>query len=119
MLIKNYTTPLLSQITNKAISTNFGSGGSLVTPVILARLIAILWRSLLILGGLAVILYMASGAMMWLTSSGDKAKVEEARNRITAAIIGMAILFSMFALINFIFPAIGFNILRPQVLNNI
>jgi hypothetical protein len=31
------------------------------------------------------------GGIQWITSGGDKAKYEEARNRITAALIGLAI----------------------------
>ncbi|MFC1711029.1 hypothetical protein ACFLZ1_00425 [Patescibacteria group bacterium] len=37
---------------------------------------------------LAMLLY---GGFNWTTSEGDKAKVEEARNRITAALIGLAV----------------------------
>lgn len=36
-------------------------------------------------------LYLIWGGLQWITSGGDKAKYEEARNRITAALIGLAI----------------------------
>lgn len=32
------------------------------------------------------------GGLQWITSGGDKAKYEEARNRITAALVGLAII---------------------------
>lgn len=43
---------------------------------------------------IAVILtfaFLLWGGIQWITSGGDKAKYEEARNRITAALIGLAI----------------------------
>lgn len=111
--------PFTSQIVNNAINTKLGSGGAGQTPIILANLIATLWRVLFTLGGLAVIIFMASGAMSWITAGGDKAKVEEARNRITQAVIGMLVLFSIIALVNFVFPVIGFDILAPKIENNL
>lgn len=108
-----------SGIINPAINPKMGSGGVLSTPNTLAVLIATLWRILFTLGGLAVIIFMASGAFMWITSGGDKGKVETARERITASVIGMMILFSMFALVNYVFPLIGFNILSPSIQNNL
>jgi len=36
-------------------------------------------------------LFLLWGGIQWITSGGDKAKYEEARNRITAALIGLAI----------------------------
>ena len=42
------------------------------------------------------------GGYGWLTAGGDKAKVEEARTRITNAIIGLAIVAASWALINIV-----------------
>lgn len=36
-------------------------------------------------------MFLLWGGIQWITSGGDKAKYEEARNRITAALIGLAI----------------------------
>lgn len=36
-------------------------------------------------------LFLLWGGIQWIASGGDKAKYEEARNRITAALIGLAI----------------------------
>lgn len=36
--------------------------------------------------------YLIFGAISWITSGGDKGKVEAARNKITAAVIGLLIL---------------------------
>ncbi len=42
--------------------------------------------------------YLIWGAITWITSGGDKSKVEEARNRITAAVIGLLILAATWAI---------------------
>ena len=36
-------------------------------------------------------IFLLMGGIQWITSGGDKGKYEEARNRITAALIGLAI----------------------------
>ncbi len=52
----------------------------------------------LIIGSILVLTYLIWGGIEWTTSGGDKSKYEEARNKITAALIGVAILSSAFAL---------------------
>lgn len=103
----------LAQIINPILD-RFG-GSKDVTVVdsgnILAQIIVTVWRTLITLGGLAVFVFLIMGAINWLTAGGDKAKVEAARDRITNAIVGMAILFASVAIVDFIGPAIGFDIL--------
>lgn len=106
-------------ITNPVINPDLGTGGFGTSADRLAKFIALLWQVIFILSGLAVILFMASGALLWITSGGDKAKVESARERITTAVIGMTVLFCTFAIINFVFPAIGFDILAPELPDNL
>lgn len=47
------------------------------------------------------------GGYGWLTAGGDKAKVEEARTRITNALIGLAIVASAWALITLVAQFFG------------
>lgn len=46
----------------------------------------------IIVGAIAVFFYLILGGINWLTSGGDKAKVEEAQKKITGAVVGLAIL---------------------------
>lgn len=48
------------------------------------------------------------GAIQWITGGGDKQALESARGKITSAIVGILILFSVFAILNLI--EIFFNI---------
>jgi hypothetical protein len=61
------------------------------------------WISNLLGGIMAVaailtFLYLLWGAVEWITSGGDKSKVESARNKITQAILGLIVLAATTAL---------------------
>lgn len=76
-----------------------------------------LWNVLITVGALAVLLFFLWGAISWITSSGDKGKMEEARNRMFNAVVGMLLLVSAYTIIGFISNALfgqEFNILRPS-----
>ncbi len=45
----------------------------------------------IIIAAILTFAYLIWGGIQWITSGGDKGKYEEARNRITAALIGLAI----------------------------
>ncbi len=66
---------------------------------------------LLLIAFLLAFFYLILGGISWLTSGGDKAAVETARNKIIAAIIGLIIVAATWALFQLIGGAIGFNIL--------
>ncbi len=67
---------------------------------------------LLLIAFLLAFFYLILGGISWLTSGGDKAAVETARNKIIAAIIGLIIVAATWALFQLIGGAIGFNILQ-------
>lgn len=45
----------------------------------------------IIVAGLLMLLYLLLGALEWITSSGEKEKLEKAQNKITQAIIGLLV----------------------------
>lgn len=53
-----------------------------------------------VIGSLVFFFFLISGAITWIVSGGDKAKLESARSRITNAIIGFAVLILAFAVVN-------------------
>jgi hypothetical protein len=58
----------------------------------LSKLITTGVQLFLFVGGLALLLYLMWGAFDWITSNGEKEKVEKARQKITNAIIGMVLM---------------------------
>lgn len=78
----------------------------------LAFYIAQLWKTIIIVGGLAFLLYLAWGGVEWVTAGGDKARVEEAQKKITNGFIGLAVLVASYAIIAFVQEVLGINILN-------
>ena len=61
------------------------------------------------------IFFLFFGALKWIYSGGDKAAVEGARNTITAAVIGLVIIFFVFLLCTVILKFFGINIIDIKV----
>ena len=51
------------------------------------------------------------GGLKWVTSGGDEKKVGEARSQITNALIGLAIVFAAWAIMNLIGRVFGISIM--------
>ena len=106
---------------NPALATfgGCGGGGAADSGNLLALLIATLWRTLMILGGILVLIFLIWGGISWLTSGGDEARVEAAKNRIVNALVGMTILFASAAIVAFISAVFDFNLLNPEFTSNL
>lgn len=63
----------------------------------------------MLIAGLLVLLYLIWGGIEWITSGGDKGKTESARNKITAAVIGLIVLAASYAIFLLIINFIGFG----------
>ncbi len=61
----------------------------------------------MILGALLVFMYLIWGGIEWITSGGDKGKTEAARNKITAAIVGLIVLAASWALLGLVLNFLG------------
>lgn len=69
----------------------------------------------LLIAAILVFLYLVWGGISWITSGGDKAKTEEARNRITNALVGLAIVAAAWAVIKLIEFFFGITIFGEDV----
>lgn len=65
-------------------------------------------RIFIIVAGIFLLIYMLWGAFDWITSGGEKEKLDKARNKITNAVIGMILVVVALAL----FSLIAGNILK-------
>jgi TRAP-type C4-dicarboxylate transport system permease small subunit len=105
---------------NEIVNTSLPIDVQAMTPAAgLAFYIAILWRSVVTLGGVAFIIFLIWGGIEWLTAAGDKGRVETAQKMITNALIGLAILVGSYAIALFIQGAFKINILAPVFPNNL
>ncbi len=76
----------------------------------LGKLVSSLASVALIISGILVFLYLVWGGVEWITSGGDKTKTEKAQQRITSAVIGLAIVAASWALIRIIGAFFGVDI---------
>jgi TRAP-type C4-dicarboxylate transport system permease small subunit len=88
----------LAQITNPVLGpTGNQSGISFLQKFIPAAI------NLAFVAAAVIFLFMLIfGAIQWISSGGDKQALESARGRITSALIGIVILFALFAILNLI-----------------
>lgn len=86
---------------------------------ILGFYVALIIQTSLILGGLAVIMYLFMGAIGWITAGGDSGKIEKSRDKIVQSIVGLAVLFSIVAVLTFVGPLFGLDLLAPVFINQL
>lgn len=56
-------------------------------------------RAFFVVAGIFALIYLLLGAFSWITSGGDKEKVESARNKIQAALVGIILIIIVVALV--------------------
>lgn len=66
----------------------------------------------LIVAALVFFFILVIGGIRWIVSGGDKAATEAARNQITAALVGLVIVFSAWAIIQLIDTLFGIKIVE-------
>lgn len=66
----------------------------------------------MVIAVLMVLLYLIWGAIEWISSGGDKGKVEKARNRMTQAVIGLIVLAATLALMTIVQNFLGVRLLN-------
>lgn len=59
-------------------------------------------KTAMLIAALITFVFLIWGGIQWITSGGDKGNYEAAKNRITAAIIGLAIVASAWALMTLV-----------------
>ncbi len=92
--------------TGKGYATNFGTMFSSILNVVM------------LIAAILVFAYMIWGGVEWITSGGDKGKAESARNKLTAAIIGLVIIAASYAVVTLVVQFLGFQDFN-DVFNNV
>jgi arginine exporter protein ArgO len=93
-VLLRFVSPVFAAIENPTIgSLGTGDAGNAAATVF-----ANIWRAIVVMAGIAFIIYFAWGALSWLTSGGDKARVEEAREKISNATIGLILVAASVAI---------------------
>jgi len=98
----------LAQTINLGAQGQWGNLGNLTIPGIIAGLIT----AVLIVAAIVFFFILVIGGIRWITSGGDKANTESARNQITAALVGLVIVFAAWAIIQLLQTFFSINILQ-------
>ncbi len=67
---------------------------------------------LLSIAGLLFFFMLVLGGIRWILSGGDKSSTEQARSQITAALIGLVVVFSAWAIATLLSQVFGINFLQ-------
>lgn len=105
----------INNLITPSAGTNTNNGGQICNPALnaavgcnqqgedtIAKIMAVIIRVFFIIGSIAVLLYLLIGGLQWITAGGDKNALENARNHITSAFIGIVIIAGSFAIIMFL-----------------
>lgn len=65
---------------------------------------------IIVIAILIAVFFLVWGGIKWITSGGDKAKVESARNTIIAGIIGLVFVFLAYFIISLVTNIFGINL---------
>lgn len=101
---------LLAQITNPVLPGILGQGPKEQGPKSLGLLISNLVVLLFVGGTILALFFLITGAISWVTSGGDKNNLENARNRIIHAIMGLIILLAVYAIFSLVGTFLGLDV---------
>lgn len=97
------------QITNPVIKPELrGAEGT----DFFAKLLPNLVTTMLVIAAIVFLFVILVTGISWMMSGGDKQAAESARSRLTNAIIGLIIVFGVFALAKFIEIVVGVDIIN-------
>lgn len=113
-------TTLLSTALAQGIGQiNIGPQGQFsgLNNITISGIISAIIVIILVAAALIFFFMLVLGGIKYITSGGDKGKTEEARGQITAALIGLVIVFAAWAIINLINLFFGINIFQLNIPN--
>ncbi|MEK7112404.1 MAG: hypothetical protein AAB875_03680, partial [Patescibacteria group bacterium] len=67
---------------------------------------------ILVIAALVFFFILVIGGIRWIASGGDKAHTEAARSQITAALVGLVIVFAAWAIVQLINTFFGIDIFK-------
>ena len=104
-----FAQPINVQITQP--NANGKPLGVVPNPDLLGKVLNNAFTIIFIAAALLVLFFLVIGAFKWITSGGDKEKIDGARKTITNALVGLAILALSFLIIAVLGRILGINIL--------
>lgn len=92
----------------KAVGNQWMPLANLDFPGIVSALI----KLILVVASVIFFFMLVIGGVRWIASGGDKGQTEAARNQITAALVGLVIVFAAWAIVSLIQALFGVDIFQ-------
>lgn len=110
----NSTTTSATASTNRTRFAVMGTAIDLPTGFAsdLGTYINAVLRFVMLIAALLVFFYLIMGGFQWITSGGDKGKVDQARQKLIAAVVGIIILAASYAILLLALNFLGFSSLN-------
>jgi small-conductance mechanosensitive channel len=89
----------------------FGPLGNITIPALVSASVMLI----LVIAALVAFVFLVIGGIKWVTSGGDKEKTAKAQQTLTAALIGLVIVFAAWAIIRLIETFFGIHILTLEI----
>lgn len=97
------------KIVNPVLPTNLST---LKGTAFLSKLLRTGISLMFVFGSIIFLFILTSGGVKWLSSSGDKVKLESAQKQITSGLTGLAILLTTFVIIQLVQTIFGVDLLN-------
>lgn len=92
---------VFAEITNPSAGV-WGKGAAFAKDgTMTTALFVMMWNAIMIMGGLLVLYNFILGSVEWITSEGEKAKIQKARDKMLHAFIGMLILVTSYTILDY------------------
>lgn len=103
---------LLAQQNQINLGVPSNSGFSNITNLQFSDVVSAGIQIILVVAAIIFFFMLVLGGLKWITSGGDKGKTEQARSQITAALVGLVIVFAAWAIVQLIEAFFGVSILN-------
>jgi uncharacterized membrane protein len=104
--------------TEKTINLQPGGDFSNLQSLNIGDIVGGFLKLILVVAAIVFFFILVIGGIKWILSGGDKGQTEAARNQITAALVGLVIVFAAWAIANLVSTFFGINIFNlniPQI----
>jgi amino acid transporter len=99
----------IKQPDNTGVKVDSSKKGDVLLNDLLGNVIALIFTA----SAIGVLIFVLWGAFDWITSGGNKDKLQSAQKKISSALIGMVVLALSFFVIAVVGSIVGFNPLGP------
>lgn len=105
----------LAQLTNPVVGRNLNPGSGAEAVSQFNNVVQVIITSLLVVASVFFVFNFIIGGIKWITSGGDKARIEGARSSILNAVVGLVIVFSVFVILSLLESFFKINLLQIDV----